>query len=80
MKTGIVKRIVIFVLIIAMGLAVFGCSGSSGKSSSSKTCKSCGRSFSDSTNRNYISHTNMCKNCYLNFCWATGKTPSNYDR
>ena len=51
-----------------------------GNSGDSKTCKSCGRSFSDSTNKNYITHTGMCKNCYQNFCWETGKTPTNYDK
>lgn len=51
----------------------------SSASSSAKTCQSCNRSFEDATNKNYISHTGMCKNCYQNFCWATGKTPENYD-
>ena len=44
------------------------------------TCQSCGRSFSDSTEMNYIKWTNMCKNCYRNYCYATGQTPANYDR
>lgn len=47
-------------------------------SSSSKKCKSCERSYTDSTNKKYISHTNMCKNCYRNYCILSGKTPENY--
>ena len=54
--------------------------GSTNTSSKTATCQSCGRSFSDSTEKNYIKWTNMCKNCYRNYCYATGKTPNNYDR
>ncbi len=43
-------------------------------------CKSCDRKFSDDTNKRYINRTNMCRNCYRNYCYATGKTPENYDK
>ena len=48
--------------------------------SNERKCESCGRKFSDSTNINYIVHTNMCRNCYRNFCSMTGKKPTNYDK
>lgn len=49
-------------------------------SKNAKKCQYCKRSFTDATNKNYIEHTNMCRNCYRNYCWAIGETPSNYDR
>lgn len=55
-------------------------STSGGDAQNAETCQSCNRSFTDATNKNYIRHTNMCKNCYQNFCWATGKTPTDYDK
>ena len=79
--SGCGTTLVIIVVIIIVSFILVSLGENSGSHSSSKeTCQSCDRSFSDATNKNYIRHTNMCKNCYLNFCWATGRTPSNYDR
>lgn len=44
-----------------------------------KECEFCEREFTDSKNKKYITKTNMCKNCYINFCDMTGKEPKNYD-
>ena len=44
-----------------------------------KECESCEEVFTDSTNKKYISKTNMCRDCYINFCAFTGKEPTNYD-
>ena len=30
-------------------------------------CQSCGRSFTDSSNKNSIRKTGMCENCYKNY-------------
>lgn len=46
----------------------------------SKVCQSCDREYTDSTNKNYIRHTNMCRLCYRNYCYAIGQTPTNYDK
>lgn len=93
MNNGSLLRIIGFALVfILMFVMVTSCNncmssggsggssgGSSSGSSSTKTCQSCGRTFSDSTNKNYIRHTNMCRNCYRNYCYGVGKTPTNYD-
>lgn len=44
-----------------------------------KECEVCEEEFTDSTNKKYISKTNMCRDCYINFCAFTGKEPTNYD-
>lgn len=75
---GIIFIVIMLALFLSMCGSMGGSSSSNSGSSSSKTCQSCGRSFDDSINKKYITHTNMCKNCYTNFCWATGKTPTNY--
>lgn len=84
-----VKIIVVCILLAGFAFGTYGLvrddggsssTSSSSTSSSTKTCQSCHRSFADMTNKNYIWHTNMCKNCYQNFCWATGMTPTNYDK
>ena len=73
---GIVGVIVIIFIVIFL-LAMCSSGGSSSSTgNSSKTCQVCHRSFTDSANKNSISRTNMCKNCYSNFEWgmkATGK-------
>lgn len=77
--------IVIILLVIMVGSCMGGGNSSSSSSSTStspstKTCQVCDRKFSDDTNKNYIRWTNMCKNCYLNYCYAKGMTPTNYDK
>ncbi len=52
--------------------------GSSSDASVEKECASCDREFKDETNKKYISRTNMCRNCYMNFCAMTGKEPKIY--
>ena len=49
------------------------------KNNNKYECKVCDRKFTDDTNKKYIRMTNMCRNCYRNYCYATGKTPANYD-
>ena len=79
---GVIVLVIMVVLFIAMLGSCFGSSGSSSYSSSSstRTCGYCKREFSDATNKNYILHTNMCRNCYRNYCWGIGETPTNYDK
>lgn len=82
--TSRLKKAVILIIVIAMFASLCACFDGSGStrysSSASKTFRSCNSSFSDETNKNYIINTNMCKNCYQNYCWASGMKPSNYDR
>ncbi len=80
-KTDAKGYLIIFLVIAAILALLFGGgSGSGSRTSASKTCQSCNRTFTDATNKNYITHTHMCKNCYKNFCWAKGMTPKNYDK
>ncbi len=77
--------VIVFILLAIMVVSCMGGGSSSSSSSTStspstKTCQVCDRKFSDDTNKNYIRWTNMCKNCYVNYCYAKGMTPENYDR
>lgn len=72
---------ILFLIIFAFVL--YSCTTSWGTSSSSSTTRQCGfchRTFSDATNKNYILHTNLCRNCYRTMCFANGMTPKNYDK
>ena len=42
-------------------------------------CQFCDEEFEDGKNKKYISRTNMCRNCYINYCALTGKELENYD-
>lgn len=75
---GIIAIIIIIVTIAALFLFSTDSPGSSG--GKSKVCQSCDREYTDSTNKNYIRHTNMCRLCYRNYCYAIGQTPTNYDK
>ena len=44
-----------------------------------KECEVCDKEFTDSKNKKYISKTNMCRQCYINYCAMSGKEPKNYD-
>lgn len=77
-KTGIVVGI-IGVIIFVVVIVVLATSPSSG-GGKSKICQSCNREYTDSTNKNYIRHTNMCRLCYRNYCYSIGETPANYDK
>ena len=79
MKLKVKKIIALTLTLFAVG-SFSGCGGSSGGSSEpiTKTCQSCGREFSDSTNKKYIRMTNMCRQCYKNFCYATGREFEEY--
>lgn len=44
-----------------------------------KECEVCEEEFTDSKNKKYISKTNMCRKCYINYCAMSGKEPENYD-
>ena len=71
---------------VILGLLMFTQCGYGGTSSSSYTssqpesrsCKVCYREFTDSSNKKCIRETNMCKNCYYNYCCAIGETPTKY--
>ena len=78
---GLSAKQVILCIIVA-AVFVFGAqatsggkgkSGNSNRSYNSNTgvtsykCQSCGRTFTDSDNKNSIRSTNMCKNCYNNY-------------
>ena len=78
--TVLITTFVCIGLVIGQSMDGVNPAGSGSYSADSSTCQSCGRSFSDYTEKNYIWHTNMCKNCYRNFCYATGRTPHNYDK
>lgn len=86
------KGMFIFALamVIAINVYAFGIKGmplfsdnssssSYSSSGSTKSCGSCGDKFSQGTDTRYISRTGMCKDCYIFYCAATGKTPQNYD-
>ena len=79
-KTDFKGYLIIFAVIVIILYLFFGGSGGSSSGTRSKKCGSCNRTFTDATNINYIVHTNLCRNCYRNFCWSTGKTPTNYDK
>ena len=80
-KKGIAGAIAVISVIVVLIVVIVGLSsGSSPSGGSSKTCQSCHREYTDSTNKNYIRHTNMCRLCYRNYCYAIGQTPSNYDK
>lgn len=81
-KKGIVKGktlawlVAAAVAIFLLGQIDFSGTSSGGGGSDSRVCKSCGRTFTDSANKNSIARTGMCKNCYNNFQWgmeATGR-------
>ena len=71
-------------LLIICAFVLYSCTTSiwPGSSSSSNTmqCGYCHRTFSDATNKNYIWHTNLCRNCYRTMCFANNMTPKNYDK
>lgn len=79
------KRWIAWLLIIVMGLSLCACGDS--EKTYQKTCKNCDRTFSyegseygslAQRNCKCISSTNMCINCYNNYCWAAGITPKEY--
>lgn len=47
--------------------------------SDAKVCGSCDREYTSGSNYKCIKYTGMCKNCYENFCFMTGREPENYD-
>ena len=75
--------------LILVGIVVFAISfafnGNSNDSSSSTStsgtyCESCHNRFDDRRNERYLKYTDMCRTCYRNYCYATGRTPEDYDR
>ena len=82
-----IKGIAAFVLVVLLfkGCQAMGSSygnessiGSSSGTAKASICKVCDREFTDSSNIKCIRETNMCKNCYNNYSWATGETPTKY--
>lgn len=78
------KKIILLSLILVFIICFVGCTETK---TYSATCKTCHKTYSyqgneygnlNSRNVKCIRATNMCKNCYENFCYATGRKPKNY--
>ena len=53
--------------------------GSSAVAADSTSCKFCGTEFTDDVNERYITKTNLCKACYLDYCFMHDREPTYYD-
>ena len=62
----------IFLAIVAVViiLALIGSCSGGGSSSSSKECPVCGRTYTNSDDKNSIAWRNMCERCYSNYKYS----------
>lgn len=79
------QKSILITLILVFIICFAGCTEET--ETYSATCGPCNRTYSyqsyehgnwASRNVKCINSTGMCKNCYENFCYATGRIPKDY--